>query len=128
MAVSLRSKLRGGLARATGQDRKILEQMTPLFEDLWRMQRYLSDLELVWPSLSPEQREEIESSRTHRERFHENRAERQATELLALAKQIRSVRHARLRATILRCLKDRKKQEPDMIKVVLSMINGQNGS
>ncbi len=128
MAVSLRSKLRSGLERATGHDRKIFEQMAPLFEDLWRMQRYLSDLELVWPRISNEQREEIESSRIHRERFHENRAERRAVELLALAKRIRSVRHARLRATILQCLKDRKKQEPDMIKVVLSMINGQNGS
>ena len=128
MAVSLRSKLRAGLERATGHDRKIFEQMTPLFEDLWRMQRYLFDLELVWPSLSVERREEIESSRIHQERFHENRAEQRAAELLALAKRIRSVRHARLRATILQCLKDRKNQEPDMIKVVLSMINGQNGS
>ena len=128
MAVSLRSKLRGGFERATGHDRKIFEQMAPLLEDLWRMQRYLSDLEFVWPRLSIEQREKIESSRIHRERFHENRAEQRAAELLALAKRIRSVRHARLRATILQCLKDRKNQEPDMIKVVLSMINGQNGS
>lgn len=127
MAVSLGSRIRGGLSRATGHDRKIFKQMTPLLEDLWRMQRYLSDLETVWLSLSAEQREEIESSRVHRERFHENRAERQAAELLTLVKRIRSVRHARLRATILECLTDRKMQEPDMIRVVLSMINGQNG-
>lgn len=109
--------------KAAVADAALLQDMRPAVEELWRMLRYLADLETVWPSLTEEQQAEIQASSVHREGFHAERAQERVSELGGLVSQIRSQAFRPACAMILEFLDDWENEEPDKLKVVLAMID-----
>lgn len=111
--------------RAGKRDKELFRQIEPLLEELWDPMRYMADLKSVWPDLTEAQRAEIEASSVHKEQFHERKAENLTEQIFGLAKGVRSFNHWRLRAVLLAFLKNWDDQEPDNLKVLLSMVRRQ---
>lgn len=107
---------------ARDNDLETFEQMEPLLEELWAPLRFLTDLRATWPKLTEEQRRDIEGAVVYRDHFHENLVKKNVKELLALARQIKSLKNRRLRTELVGFLKHWRKEEPDKVKIFLGIL------
>ncbi|PCJ56774.1 MAG: hypothetical protein COA73_11600 [Candidatus Hydrogenedentota bacterium] len=104
------------------RDRETLAHIETLLEELWGPMRFLADLNAVWPSLTAEQRKEIEESRTYREQHHRHLAEESVRQLVTLAETLKSYKHRTLRQEVVEFLRSWETEEPDKIKVILGVL------
>ncbi len=111
--------------RPVRHDVAVFARIVPVMEALWKPLRHLSELRAVWPDLNEVQRAEISNSRAYRNRHHERLAGDTAEELLKLARGIRSIRYWRLREELISFAKNWESREPDELRVLLDMVQGQ---
>ena len=104
------------------EERILLERIRSLCSELERPLRFLSDIEVVLPDLSEEERASILESRPYQEQQHARKAEDLIGRLEAEASQLRS-RHTRnIREAILAFTESWQYQEPDQLKVIENLL------
>lgn len=99
----------------------LVERVIELLEELWRPTRFLSDLDAVWPTLTDEQRAEIEQSSVYRDKFHENRAQELVQELQSLIGELPAA-YRDVRGDIGRFLRQWRQEEPDTLKILVGRL------
>lgn len=100
----------------------ILQDLVAVFDELLPPMHYLNDLRAVWDKLTKEEREEITSSRVHREKDHEKRIKAGLTELEELADRLRGFKFRRVRKSIRQYITHWKTFEPDQVKILQAKI------
>ena len=100
----------------------LLDRIRELCDELERPLRFLSDLEVVLPELSEEERASVLESRPYRERHHAAKAAELIAQLEANALRLRSRRTRHLRDTILNFAESWQYQEPDQLKVIIQLV------
>lgn len=110
------------MRRTSRSDMETLGEVDAALDELLPPLRFLADLDRVWPELDASQRREIEDSYAYRNRHHEKQAEDAVQRLVTLTRQIRALKHRRLRADLEQFLKDWRRQEPDQVKVFQALI------
>lgn len=110
------------LGTAVSHDEAVLADILPLLDELWAPLRFLSDLQAVWPDLTPGEREEFENLQPFRERFHERLAKGYLHGLENLTQELGSAQYRGLRDELMLFIETWKEQEPDKLKVFKAMI------
>ena len=109
-------------SRTEQRDLELLSQITIRLEELWEPLRFLDDLRTVWPSLSTEERSEIEASRVYQDKDHQRRAEAMVVEIGEKVQRVKSYKFRSIRQDTLDFLGDWGSQEPDTIKIITAII------
>jgi len=109
-------------ARSQKKDAKLYDQLESVLNRMWEPMRFLADLEAVWPSLSNEQRQEIDDSRVHQNKHHQHMVEEFAQQAKEITLQLKGHRNREVREGVQFFLEHWQQQEPDQIKILLAQM------
>jgi hypothetical protein len=96
--------------------------LTIVLQRMWEPMRFLADLEMVWPSLSNEQRQEIEDSQVFQNKHHQHMVEELAQQANEIAQQLKGPRSREIKEGVQFFIEHWQQQEPDQIKIFLAQI------